>query len=119
MMRRCAPLLLLLIGSPVFAAPSVSWQHDGGADRFRVYCEPTPIADAPLSGDTADGTARSFDLQDIDGCIVVGREVEIWATAVYSQAGESAHSNHIQLTPTAIPQTIKVPAPPQSITITW
>jgi hypothetical protein len=106
--------LIIFGAKAVIAAPNLAWDGVVGAEGYYVYCEPTPIAGAPVQYDA--GASTTIDLV---GNVLNGTEYECWTTAYASGLPESADSNHIRFTPPAVVQTIVVPGQPNNVTIQW
>lgn len=113
-MNMLTAVLLFLVTSVVTAAPTVVWDASAGADGYKIYVEPTPVAGSPTMTDV--GNVLVFDLGPQ---VQIGTEYEIWVTAYATDPAipDSADSNHIRLTPPAAPQVVTIPSPPSTIQI--
>ena len=95
------------------AAPVIQWDASSGAEGYNVYCSEIPLV-PPTPTDVGNVLTH-----DLGPTVVAGTIYECWITAYAAGFPESAESNHIQFTPPAVAETIVVPAPPSSVTISW
>ena len=110
-MKGLATFVLALAAFSAGAAPTLMWDPSSGAEGYRVYCGPTPIAAAPVAIDA--GVTPSIDMA---GTLANGTEYECWVTA-YADTRESGQSNHLVFTPAPPPVTVIIPGVPKSFTI--
>ena len=109
------PALLLFVSLGASGEIVFTWDAVTGADGYRFYCEPTPLAGGPY---TPDGTIVAPEVTfDAEPFLPVGEEQECWVTA-YNATTESADSNHYVLTNPGPFQVIQTLTPPGSISFT-
>ena len=107
------PAVLLLVSLGAYGEIVFTWDPVTGADGYRFYCEPTPLAGSPYTpdGSTAETT---FDAEPF---LPVGEQQECWVTA-YNAETESSDSNHYVLTNPGPFQVIRTLTPPASVSFT-
>ena len=104
---------LLLVSLSASGEILFTWDPVTGADGYRFYCEPTPLAGGPYTPDNS--TAETtFDAEPF---LPVGEQQECWVTA-YDATTESADSNHYVLTNPGPFQVIQTLTPPASVSFT-
>ena len=89
------------------------WDASVGAEGYRMYCGPTPIATAPVPIDV--GTPTTLDMA---GTLTIGTEYECWVTA-YAGEMESADSNHLKVVAEEPWITVVAPRSVKGFRVTW